>query len=235
MEILNKRSTGSVLATCDEVVLMRSLIVLFALFFVAPLASQNSGLPTGQQSAVLVELIADRGLHCGLLRPWQAASLRMQTRDLIARFDEARRAAIAKEIDARRPNMGCDDPLLTTWIEGTTPAFEREYLPELLAGYRALALRDPLPSPFVDVAARKDFEGALVLIDAKLAALEAAGVKPGGQPSWAALAERQAGFAAQISAAISGTGDAGRFSPEQAAQLAQDVARIGELWLADQR
>lgn len=214
---------------------MHSRIVLFALVAVTPLVAQNNGLPSRQQSAVLVELIADRGLDCGLLRPWQAASLRMQTRDEIASFDEAGRAAIAKELDARRPLMGCDDGLLTTWIESAGPNMEREALPELLAGYRALALLDPTPATFVKAAGREDFADALVLIDAKLAAMEAAGIQPAGQMSWPALAERQAGFAAQIGATIAGTGEAGRFSPEQAAQIAEDVARIGELWLADQR
>jgi hypothetical protein len=213
---------------------MGSLIVVFTLLFAAPLASQNNGLPTQRQSAVLMELIADRGLHCGLLRPWQAASLRMQTREMTARFGEAGRAAIAAEIEARRPDMGCDDRLLTTWITGAGPNLEREYLPELLAGYRALALQDPPPAPFVETAGREDFARALVRIDAKLAALEAAGEQPAGQMSWRVLAERQERLAAQIGAAIAGTGDAGRFSSEQAANIAADVARIGELWLADQ-
>jgi hypothetical protein len=43
--------------------------------------------------------------------------------------------------------------------------------------------------------------------------------------TWRALADRQAGFAAQLSAAIQGADDAGRFSPEQAAQIVDDVAR----------
>jgi hypothetical protein len=214
---------------------IRSLILLVSLALAPPAAAQNSGLPGQQQSAVLVELMADRGLDCGLLRPWQAASLRIQTREAMARFDEAGRAAVAAEIDARRPKTGCDDPLLNAWIAGAEPNFEREYLPELLEGYRAFARQDAPPAVFLEAAARTDYAAALALIDAKLAALEAAGVRPAGQTSWRALAERQAGFAAQISAAISGTGDAGRFSREQAAQIAEDVAHVGELWLADQR
>jgi hypothetical protein len=211
------------------------LVPLLVVVLAVPASAQNQRLPGQQESAVLVELIAERGLDCGLLRPWQAASLRMQTRDLIASFDDVGRAAVAAEIDARRPAMACDDPLLTTWIEGAEPNFDREHLPELLAGYRALATLEVLPAPFRDATGRTDFTAALAQINAKLAALEAAGVQPPGGKGWQALAERQAGFAAQMSAAISGVGDAGRFSRAQAAQLMEDVARIGELWLAEQR
>ncbi len=211
------------------------LLPLLVVVLAVPALAENRRLPGQQESAVVVELMADRGLHCGLLRPWQAASLRMQTRDLIARFDDAGRAAVAAEIEARRPAMACDDPLLTTWIKGSLPGFDREHLPELLAGYRALATQDVPPARFRNATGRKDYSSALALIDAKLAALEAAGVRPPGGKGWQALAERQAAFAAQMSAAISGVGDAGRVSPAQAAQIVEDVARIGELWLADQK
>jgi hypothetical protein len=199
----------------------------------ASATAQNNGLPNRQPSLILVELIADRGLHCSLLRPWQAASLRMQARDQLATFDEAGRAAIAAEIDARRPKMLCDDALLKTWIEAAGPNFDREHLPELLAGYRAFARQITPPAPFQAATGRTDYADALTRIEDKLAALESAGVQPPGRMSWPALAERQAGFAAQLAAAISGIGEAGRFSAEQAAQIAEDVGRIGELWLQD--
>lgn len=212
---------------------MRVIAILLAGFaFAAPLAAQNNGLPNRQQSAVLMELITQRGEECELLRPWQAASLRMQTRDLIESLDEETRAVVAAEVETRLPEMECEDSLLNAWIEGAGPGFEREYLPELLTAYRAFAEQDPPPAPFSDIAAREDYAEALALIDAKLGELEAAGVVPptGG---WDTLAERQTSMAGQIAGAIAGTGETTRFSAEEATRLAEDVARIGELWLAD--
>jgi hypothetical protein len=205
------------------------LVPLLVVVSGAPAVAQNNGLPGQQQSVVLVELIADRGL----LKSWQAASLRMQTRDQLGRFDDAGRTAVAAEIEAQRPTMGCDHATLTTWIEGAGPNLEREYLPELLAGYRAFALQAAPPAAFREATRRKDYADAIARIDAKLAALQAAGVQPPGRMTWAALADRQRALAAQIAAAISGNADAGRFSPAQATQITQDVAQIGELWLAE--
>jgi hypothetical protein len=212
---------------------MRYLIVLLHVAAVTPAVAQNNGLPSQQRSAVLIELIAERGKDCGLLRPWQAAALRTQSRDLIARFDEATRSNIAKEIEAGRAAMTCDDAMLTSWINAAGPNFEREYLPELLTGYRAFAVQSPPPRPFTDIAGRKDYTEALARISAKLSQLEAEGIVPPGGRSWQALAERQSSMAAQITAAIAGTGEPGRFTAEQAVQLAEDVATIVELWLAD--
>jgi hypothetical protein len=198
-------------------------------------SEQRAVSPPQVQSAVLVEAIAARGEECGLLRPWQAASLRLQTRDQLSRLDAAGRAAADAAIASRRRDMRCDDTVLTTWIGAARGNFDAEYLPELLAAYRAFARQAEPPAVFRTLTAGADRVKALGLIDAKLAALEAAGVRPPGGMTWRALLQRQEQAAAQITAAIVGRGDPGRFDPAQAAQLAEDVARIVTLWLADQR
>lgn len=195
--------------------------------------AQNNGLPTRYQSVVLVEVIAQRGESCGLLRPWEAASLQTQLREEAARLSDAERVTVAKEVDTRLAAMTCDDSLLNSWIKGAKPGFDREHLPELLTAYRAMSSLERPPAAFTQTAKRTDFAAAHAMIDAKIAALDAAGVKPSSGMTWQALADRQAGFASQIAAAIAGTNDAGRFSAAQATQLAEDVARIVELWLAD--
>lgn len=211
----------------------RLLLFLGSLAFVVPLAAQNNGLPSQQQGAVLIEVIAIRGAQCELLRPWQSASLRMQTRDQIARFDDTTRAQIRREVDARVQAMPCDDAVLVQWIDAAAPNMEREYLPELLAAYRALATMSPRPVPFDSVTGRAQYTDVVPRLDAKLADLVASGVRLPGGMTLDALNKRQAGFATQIGAAINGTDTVGRFTAEQARQVVVDVGRIGELWLGD--
>lgn len=211
-----------------------SLLAVLAMT-ATPLAAQNNGLPTQQQGAVLVDVIAIRGAQCELLTPWQAASLRIETRDQIARFDDSTQAAIRSDIDARAKGMTCDDGVLVQWIRGTAPNMEREYLPELLAGYRALAVMSPRPAPFDSVTGRAEYSEVVTRIDAKLAAMVAAGVRLPGGMTLDALNTRQARYAAQIGAAIAGADTSGRFTAAQARQIVIDAGRIGELWLEEGR
>jgi len=199
-----------------------------------PLSAQNNGLPNQQQSAVLMTLIADRGEECGLLRPWQAESLRIQNRDLIERLGEEGREAVAREIETRRPAMGCDDGLLVSWTDAAGPNFEQEYLPELLGAYRAFALQPSPPAIFLESAGRQDFSEVLTRIDAKLAEMEAAGVRPPSGMTWPQLLERQATAAAEIRTAIAEDAQDGRFTRAQGEGLVRDIVTITELWMADQ-
>jgi hypothetical protein len=199
-----------------------------------PLGAQNNGLPSQQQSAVLMTLIADRGEECALLRPWQAESLRVQNRDLILRFDDAAREAVERDIEARRPAMGCDDGLLVAWTAGAGPNFEQEYLPELLGAYRAFAVQSSPPEIFLTLVGREDHTEAIGRIDAKLAEMEAAGVRPPSGMTWPQLLERQATAAGEISAAIAGSPTTERFTREQAEGLVGDVVTVVELWMADE-
>lgn len=122
------------------------IVLLAGLPAAVPATAQNNGLPSRAQSAILLELITVRGEACGLLRPWQAPSLRMTTRQEMASFDEECQAEIAAGVEARSPEMACDDSLLNGWIEGAGPNFEPEYLPELLEAYRALASLETSPA-----------------------------------------------------------------------------------------
>ncbi len=206
-------------------------LVLVLAMTAAPLTAQNNGLPTQQQGAVLVEVIAIRGAECELLKPWQAASLRMQTRDQIARFDDSTQAAIHADVDARAKAMTCDDAVLVQWITAAAPNMEREYLPEMLTAYKAVATMSPRPAPFDSVTGRSEYTDVVARIDTKLAAMVAAGVRLPSGMTLDALNTRQAGFATQIGAAIAGTDTVGRFTADQARQIVIDAVRIVELWL----
>lgn len=213
---------------------MRYCATITALLLAAPLAAQNSGLPNRVETVVLMELIVERGLDCELLRPWQGAGLRMQVRQDRERLNEAELAQVAGEVASRRPDMACDDGLLTTWIGAAGPNMEREFLPELLTAYRALALLPEVPAPFVEATGRDEFDEAIARIDAKLAELAASGVQPPGGMTWEELSMRQADAVAGFAAAIAGGGTEGSPSPEEAEQLVRDVAVVVGLWLADE-
>jgi hypothetical protein len=213
---------------------MRYGAILPALLLAAPLAAQNSGLPNPVETVVVMELIVERGLECGLLRPWQGAGLRIQIRQDRERLDEAEHAQVAREVEARRPDMGCDDGLLTTWIGAAGPNMEREFLPELLTAYRALALLADVPAPFIEASGRDDFEEAIARVDDKLAELEASGVRPPGGMTWEELEVRQAGAVAEFATVMAGGGTEGSPSVAQAERLVRDVAVVVELWLADE-
>jgi hypothetical protein len=81
---------------------------------------------------------------------------------------------------------------------------------------------------------REDHTEAIGRIDAKLAEMEAAGVRPPSGMTWPQLLDRQATAATEIAGAITGTSTTARFTREQGEALVLDVVTITELWMADQ-
>ena len=210
------------------------LLLAATLIPAATATGQNNGLPNRQQSAVLMTLIADRGEACDLLRPWQAASLRMQTRDLIAQFDDSVRTVIEHEVEQQRATMACDNNLLVQWTAAAAPNMEREYLPEMLTAFKAMAELDPHLAGGGLFANSGEVIQVIRAIDQKLAAMVKEGVRLPGDMTLDSLQRRQGTFARQIQAAFNGTGDPGRFDRIQASHLIVDVARITRLWWLEQ-
>jgi len=195
--------------------------------------AQNNGLPSRQQSVVLVESMALRGLECDLLRPWEGAALQTQSSREMAKFDAGAQAEIEAEIDRVTGEMACDSELLTVWIEGAHPGFEREMLPFFLTGYDALATLDPVPPYFIEQTGRSDFAAVLPAINREIARLEADGIRPEGGGEWDEY-RAMIGEAARDIAAAMGGQEGLRFPPDEARGFASDIATVIELWLADQ-
>jgi len=128
--------------------------------------------------------MALRGLECDLLRPWEGAALQTQSSREMAKFDAGAQAEIEAEIDRVTGEMACDSELLTVWIEGAHPGFEREMLPFFLTGYDALATLDPVPPYFIEQTGRSDFAAVLPAINREIARLEADGIRPEGGGEW---------------------------------------------------
>jgi hypothetical protein len=109
---------------------------------------------------------------------------------------------------------------------------EREFLPELLTAYRALALLSDPPAACTEASGRDGFEAAIVRIDDELAQLEASGVRPPGGMTWEELTVRQAAAVAEFATAIAQGASEGGPPAAQAEQLVRDVAVV-ELRLAE--
>lgn len=203
-----------------------------ALTLAASALAQNNGLPTQRQDLVMVEAIAQRGLDCALLRPWQAEALHMQTRMELGQYDAATRAGIDTEIATMADGMACDDGLLNAWIEGASPGFEREMLPFFLVAYDAMAGLDPVPALFAEETGRTDFGRPRAIIGAEIERLQDAGIHPEGGVEWDAYETRIDTAAAEIAGVLNGT-ESGRFSHTEAEGYVTDIARVTELWLDD--
>lgn len=213
---------------------MKWLTILLLLALALPLRAQNNGLPNRVQSVVLLELFVDRGPACGLLEPWQAEALRVQTREEAGRLDDAEREFVAREVEVRRSEMTCEDGLLVQWTEAVRPNLEREFLPELFTGYIALASLPEPPAAFVEATQDYQSEAVIARLELRLAELEAEGVAPPSRQSWSELRARQADRVAELAAAASGAETNGRYTQAEAEQTIRDVASIVALWLAEE-
>tara|TARA_R110002073_G_scaffold26574_1_gene87056 strand:- start:156 stop:854 length:699 start_codon:yes stop_codon:yes gene_type:complete len=213
---------------------MRTLIATcFALTLTASALAQNNGLPTQRQGLVLVETIAQRGVECDLLRPWESQALRAQTSREMAAYDAETRAEIEAEIASMAGEMACDAPFLNAWIEGAHPGFEREMLPFFLVGYTAFAQMDTPPALFTEMTGRDNFDLPLSMVGAEIERLQSNGVMPEGGVEWPAFEARIDEAAADIAGALRGE-EGGDFPAEEAAGYVRDIATVTELWLTDQ-
>ena len=212
---------------------MRTLLAVTAtLALTAPALAQNNGVPTQRQGLVMVEVIAQRGVECDLLRPWESQALRSQTSREMAAYDAETQAEITAEIATMSADMACDAPFLNAWIDGAHPGFEREMLPFFLVGYTAFAEMDTPPALFTELTGRDDYGLPLSMIASEIERLQGEGVMPEGGVEWPAFETRIDAAAADIAGALRGE-EGGNFPAEEAAGYVRDIATVIELWLDD--
>jgi len=191
------------------------------------------GLPSQERSMALVSMFAERGEECGLLKAWQAQTLRAQVEEASRSWDNDIRGRILEERQRLIDETGCDSELLNAWIEAAQKGFESEYLPPYLVVYRAMARMDEPPAAFTAVALRLDGEPAIAAIESHLERMAASGRPAEGGKPWPEFIERTESFAMQFAGLLSGDSDveAGRFSADEAAGWLAQSALITELWL----
>lgn len=196
-------------------------------------AAQAQDVPPRVRTSAFLEVVATRGLECGLLRPWQAASLRaLNLLDMEGRQRDQRDLVVA-ETERLLAETDCDDESIKVWIEASRPGFDREMLPPYLVVYLTLVGYEDPPKVFTRATTRIRYGPAVEAISEKLLALEQAGVVPeGGQP-WpdyiARTQEHVRGFVSSLA-----DPDADLAEQNEAAGWIAQTARIVELWLADQ-
>lgn len=208
-----------------------------ALFFAllagtVPALAQNNGLPGAVRSNAFVQMVAERGLECDLLKPWESAALMGMVADDMSRRPEDMMAQMQTEAARLSAETACDAQALNVWIEGASPGFEREILPPYLVAYAQLARLETPPEVFTRITTLEDHGQAIEQIEAKIDALGAAGVTPEGGMSWPEYVERVDEFIAGFMA-LTDSGDAESAEVAQAAGLIEQSVRITELWLQE--
>ncbi|MEO0398375.1 MAG: hypothetical protein AAF224_03005 [Pseudomonadota bacterium] len=220
---------------------MKSAIALLISLSVFAASADASPLPSQVKSAAFLHVVAKRGLECERLRPWQATAIKALAHKDMERWSAERRAALQPEIDRLDGETDCDTEAIKVWIDAAERGFESEMLPPYLVVYRAMAQRATPPKAFSAVALRTDYTAAIAAIDAKLAALEAAGVKPEGGKPWPEYIARTERFAEEFANALaepaanaSAEGNnAAKTPPDLAASYLAQSALVVEQWLAD--
>lgn len=184
------------------------------------------------RTAAFLEVVAQRGLACDLLQPWQAAALRALNLQDMRGWSEQQTGQVIAEVDRQLAETECDNAAMTTWIEGSSRGFDSEMLPPYLVAYRLLARMEHPPQVFSATALRLDYAPAIAAIDAKFAELEASGaVAEGGHP-WPEYVSRTEASIQEFIGTLENPATSGGTADEAASWLAQS-ARIVELWLAD--
>ncbi len=181
-------------------------------------------------SYIFMVSIAEAGERCGHLTHWEAATIRAETRRLLARFARDEQANLLYAAAAPAAAVPCDDPAVLAWVETARPGIEREWLPPNLALFRAFANMVSPPLTFLAATDVIDLAGAVAAIDAKFDELERDGVLPEGGATWDAFAVRVEDAAATITASLSR--NSGVYTPDEAAAFIVEAAIITTLWLA---
>jgi len=212
----------------DRGQIMKSLAVL-AMAVAACATVAADPVPSKVRSGAFVEMVAQRGVECGLLKRWQDLSLRalsLQDRNGWAEEDVAAlRAETARLVSA----TACDAESLTLWIEESRKGFDSEMLPPYLVAYKTLAEMDAPPRVFSATSLRLDKAPVLAAIDRKLEALAASGRPAEGGKPWPEYIDR-------TSAAI--LGFAGSLEAEGGDEAAAWIAQSGmivEIWYEEER
>lgn len=204
-------------------------LIAAGLTLTAPPAAAQSGLPSHDESVALLNIIALRGGECGLLKPWEAATVQALADQGSLGWEPSRLEAMERQKQARLAQTACDTPFLNVWIDGARPGLEGEYLSLHLVVYRTLLSFPEATSSASRAVHRTTPDADIAVIDAQLARLEAAGAVPDGGGPWPE-------FIARTSAAVEryvpmlDRGEA----PADVAFLIPRAIAISELWLAEQ-
>ena len=194
-----------------------------ALLALVPAAAQQGGGHPEMQTVVLIDLVADRGVGCGTIAPWEEELLRIKARELYDKFDPEQVPALQAEARERAAAASCDGVEIARWPEAEREGWETRDLPKYLVAYRAFALMNPPPDAFSAVTERADYGAAVRAIDTRLAALEVSGVEAPGRGTWwdyIDLMDRML-----KTRAASGSDDS--------VDYIEEVARLTEFWLDD--
>ena len=216
-----------------EAMLKSLSAALIGLCVFAASATAQDNLPGQYRSLVFVEAIAQRGLSCALLRPWQSAALSVQVADETHRWTDAHRAQLQADAAAQAAAMACDNETLNVWINGAGRGFESEMLAHFIVIYAALSQMTPPVSLFAETTQLEQHADARVAITAKLDALEAAGAVPEGGGPWDAFIERTSTATVEIARGYESGELPERYTPTQIEALVVGSVRVTELWLAD--
>lgn len=203
-----------------------------ALFsFAAPAQAEN--LPSRDRSVIMLHVIADKGLECGLLNEWESMVIRVQARQERRNWDRDRRQRAAAAIASDVAEKGCDDGLVTGWIDAARPNLSAEGLAPFLVIYQELAKLDTPPEMFDAASLRLDYTDAIDRIEAEFARLEAEGrVAEGGQGWDEYRAGLKVFFDEAVIALAAGEPAASRKSREALNYISFSV-RVVETWLAE--
>ena len=207
---------------------MRILAVLSLTLVLAACARAGADpVPPKVRSAAFVEMVAERGVACGLLRPWQGLSLRALALTDRENWPGERVEKLRDETARLAQKTGCDAEILTVWIDAAQKGFDHEMLPPYLVVYKTLAQMNPPPRVFTATSLRLDRRPVIAAIDAKLAALEASGRPAEGGKSWPEYIADTSATALEFSEQLETEGG------DQAAGWIAQSARIIEVWYED--
>jgi len=201
-------------------------VAVAGLLAVSPVRAQ---FPDEGQSIALMTAFTDRGSECGLLLPWETATLRTITADARRSWD-GEEARLAADTSALAAATSCSDPLLVDYLDASRGNLESEYLSLFLVAYQTLLALEPKPEAVAGLIGRTDAAADSATIDAKLAALAASGATPDGGGPWPAFIERTAAGVVEFAALLDEPGPA---REEAWFWIAASLA-IAELWLANE-
>jgi len=208
-------------------------VLVVPLVVFSSVSAQNNGLPSQNQSAAFLSVLAEKGLECEHLKPWQSLAIRAQLNEEISQRGRDNLVDVRTESQRLASEFTCETPAMTVWIEAASKGFETEMLPPYLVAYRTLASMDSPPHVFTSTALRTDYDPAIKAIDAMLARLETSGAKPEGGGTWP-------DYIAKISTAVTGfadtltNADAGGPDVDRAAAWIAQSAIIINAWLDDE-
>lgn len=205
-----------------------SIIVIFAFMTVAKAQDVSPRV----KSAAFLEVIAERGVDCGLMKPWQAASLRaLNLRDMNG-WSFERRQAFQEETARRLKDTDCTNEAMNVWIEGASRGFESEMLAPYLIVYRTIVGYESPPEIFTQTTVRLRYGPVVKAINAKLEEIQESGAPAEGGKPWpeyvAGIEEAARGFVSTLS-----NPDASHEEREQAAIFIAQTAHIVELWMLE--